>query len=202
MTFQNWCLYISTYCFFAGGFIYTVMSVLGKRGWFAIKVVSGAEGGIMHQIKLNYEAANLQDSFDEIYSPSVEVKSGNKTKEKKLYPGYIFIKMLMTDTAKDAVLAVPKVYSFLSDGSGKPKLISENEYQKMIGKISEAHQSNVEGQTFAIGDVVKIKSGSFNEFKGTVLAVDKQKKLLTLSILVFKRETQVSVAFENVEKIN
>jgi transcriptional antiterminator NusG len=72
----------------------------------------------------------------------------------------------------------------------------------MVGKITEVHNSSIEGQTFAIGDVVKIKSGSFNEFKGTVLAIDKQKKLLTLSILVFQRETRVVVAFDDAEKIN
>jgi transcriptional antiterminator NusG len=175
---------------------------LGKKGWFAIKVVSGAEDGIIHQIKLNAESVNLTLCFEEIYSPVVQVKSGKKTRDKKLYPGYIFIKMVMNDRTKDVVLSIPKVYSFLTDGKSGPKLIPETEYQRMIGKISEVHQSNIEGQTFAIGDVVKIKSGSFNEFKGTVLAVEKQKKLLTLSILVFKKETQLTVAFDDAEKIN
>jgi transcription termination/antitermination protein NusG len=178
------------------------ISNFGKKSWFALKVVSGAEASIMHQIKLNYEAANIQDCFESLYSPSVEIKTGKRVREKTLYPGYIFIKMSMTDGAKDAVLSVPKVYSFLSDGSGKPKAISESEYNKMTNKISEMHQSNIEGQTFAIGDVIKIKSGSFNEFKGTVLAVDKEKKLLTLSILVFQRETRVVIAFDDAEKIN
>ena len=178
------------------------ISDLGKKGWFALKVVSGAENSIIHQIKLNYEAAEIQSYFEEIYSPSIEIKSGKKIREKKLYPGYIFIKMTMHDLAKDAVLSVPKVYSFLTDGSGKPKLISDREYNKMVGKISEVHQSNIEGKSFSIGDSVQIKSGSFNEFKGTVLAVDKDKKLLTLSILVFQRETRVVVAFEDAEKIN
>lgn len=178
------------------------ISDLGRKGWFALKVVSGAENSIIHQIKLNYEAANIQPYFEEIYSPSVEIKSGKKVREKKLYPGYIFIKMTMHDLAKDVVLSVPKVYSFLTDGSGKPKLISEGEYNKMVSKISEVHQSNIEGKSFSIGDSVQIKSGSFNEFKGTVLAIDKEKKLLTLSILVFQRETRVVVAFEDAEKIN
>ncbi len=178
------------------------ISSLGKKGWFAIKVVSGAEASIMHQIKLNYEAANLSSHFEELYSPSIQVKTGKKVREKQLYPGYIFLKMAMNDKTKDAVLSVPKVYSFLSDGKGGPKLIPDTEYERMVGKISEVHQSNIEGQTFAIGDIVKIKSGSFNEFKGTVLAVDKQKKLLTLSILVFKKETHLTVAFDDAEKIN
>jgi transcriptional antiterminator NusG len=173
-----------------------------KKGWFALKVVSGAEASIMHQIKLNYEAANLSAHFDELFSPSVQVKSGKKMREKQLYPGYIFIKMVMNEKTRDAVISVPKVYSFLTDGTGKPKLIPESEYQKMMSKIAEVHTSNTEGQTFTIGDVVKIKSGSFNEFKGTVLAIEKEKKLLTLSILVFQRETRVVVAFDDAEKIN
>jgi transcriptional antiterminator NusG len=72
----------------------------------------------------------------------------------------------------------------------------------MISKIAEVHQSNIEGQTFAIGDIVKIKSGSFNEFKGKILAIDSQKKLLTVSVSVFQTEAQVSITFENAEKIN
>lgn len=172
----------------------------GKKGWFALKVLSGSETSIINQIKLNYDAAGLAEQFEEIYCPSVEVKSGKKTRQKQLYPGYIFIKMIMNEKTKDAVISIPRVYSFLTDGTGKPKVISEKEYQKMIGKISEVHQSSAEGETFAIGDLVKIKSGSFNEFKGTVLAIEREKKLLTLSILVFQRETRVTVAFENAEK--
>lgn len=174
----------------------------GKKGWFALKVLSGAEGNIMHQIKLNYDAANLSSCFEEIYCPSVQVVSGKKTREKYLFPGYIFIKMVMNEKTRDAVISVPKVYSFLTDGSGKPKLIPEKEYIEMIAKITEASASGSEGQTFAVGDAIKIKSGSFTDFKGTILAIDKEKKLLTLSITVFQRETQVSVPFDDAEKIN
>jgi transcriptional antiterminator NusG len=171
-----------------------------KKSWFVLKVLSGAEASVINQIKLNYEAAGLANHFQEIYCPSVEVKSGKKTRQKQLYPGYIFINMIMNEKTRDAVIGIPRVYSFLQDGTGKPKKISDREYEKMIGKISEVHQSSVEGTTFTIGDLVKIKSGSFNEFKGTVLAIDKEKKLLTLSILVFQRETRVTVAFDDAEK--
>ena len=173
-----------------------------KKSWFILKVLSGAETNVMNQIKLNYEAANLENYFEEIYCPSIEIKFGKKVKTKYLYPGYIFIKMVMNEKAKDAVISVPRIYSFLTDGmSGTPKRISDAEYEKMIGKITEVHKSGAEGMTFAIGQTIKIKSGSFNEFKGTVLAIDKEKKLLTLSILVFQRETTVTVAFEDAEKI-
>jgi transcriptional antiterminator NusG len=101
------------------------------KNWFALKVVSGAEASIMHQIKLNYEAAGLSSSFEELYSPSVKVKVGKSTtkfREKQLYPGYIFIKMAMNEKTRDAVISVPKVYSFLTDGADKPKAISDSEY--------------------------------------------------------------------------
>lgn len=178
------------------------LASLGKKSWFALKVASGAEASIVRQIKLNYEAANLSDLFEEVIAPSVKVKFGKKEKEKQLYPGYIFIKMVMNEKTRDAVISIPRVYTFLTDGTGKPKVIRDSEYQKMLGKITEAQNSSTTGKSFTVGDVVKIKSGSFNEFKGTVLSVDKEKNLLTLSILVFQRETRVIIAFEDAEKIN
>lgn len=173
-----------------------------SKDWYVLKVASGAEGSIMHQIKLNYEAAGLDRYLEQIDSPSVDIQVGKKVRQKRLYSGYIFIKTVMSDKIKDAIVSVPKVYSFLTTTDNKPQKITEKEYQKMVSKILEMHESSTEGQTFATGDLVKIKSGSFNEFKGTILAVDKEKKLLTLSILVFHRETQVSVAFDDAEKIN
>lgn len=180
---------------------------LAKKNWFTLKVRSGSEASIIHQIELNFKAAGIEDCLEEIYSPSVQIKSGNKTREKKLYPGYIFIKMVMSEKTKDAVLSIPQVYSFLSSGKDKagvgiPAPVSEREYENMIAKVNKISEANVQGETFVIGDVVRIKSGSFNEFKGTVIAVDNEKKLLKLSILVFQRETHVTVAFDDAEKIN
>lgn len=178
-----------------------------KKNWFTLKVRSGSEASIIHQIELNFKAANIDALLEEIYSPSVQVKSNNKTREKKLYPGYIFIKMIMNEKTKDAVLSIPQVYSFLASGKDKtgasiPAPVSDREYENMIAKVNQISEINIQGETFVIGDMVKIKSGSFNEFKGTVLAVDNEKKLLKLSILVFQRETLVTVAFDDAEKIN
>lgn len=178
-----------------------------KKDWFTLKVRSGSEASIIHQIELNFKAANIETCLDEVYSPSVQVKAGTKTREKKLYPGYIFIKMVMSEKTKDAVLSIPQVYSFLSSGKNKlgvsvPAPVSEREYENMIAKVNKISETNVQGETFTAGDMVKIKSGSFNEFKGTVLAVDNEKKLLKLSILVFQRETLVTVSFDDAEKIN
>lgn len=175
---------------------------LGRKGWYVLKVLSGAEASISNQIKLSYEAAGLFDSFEGVYCPSVEVQFGKKLRRKILYPGYIFVKMILNEKTRDVIDSIPKIYSFLSDSPGKPKMLTDKEYQEMVDKISMAHKSNIEGQSFAINDLVKIKSGSFNEFKGTVLAVDKEKKLLTLLIVVFQRETQITVAFDDAEKLN
>lgn len=177
-----------------------------QKHWFAVKVVSGTEASIMEQIKKNYMAAGLEDLFEEVYCPSTTVSSttqNNKTvtKTKFLYPGYIFIKMAMQDTAKDAVLSVPKVYHFLSDSSGKPSKISEKEFAKMFESVEEQHKANANGKSFAIGDKVKITSGSFNEFQGTVLSVDAEQKVLAVSVMVFQRETRVEVNFGNAQKI-
>jgi transcriptional antiterminator NusG len=188
----------------------------GKKDWYVLKVLSGSEKNIIAQIQANYEAAGLKDFFEEVYAPSIEVETGRKngkgekTKIVYLYPGYIFIKMVMTDKTKDAVMSVPRVDSFLSSTSGQrgprigalPGKISEREYKKMIEKISERHQTNVEGQTFAVGGLIRIKSGIFTELKGTILEVYPKKRALLLEVSVFQRPTRVTIQFDDAEKID
>jgi len=173
--------------------------------WYVVRVFSGSENAVVSQIKSNAETFGVSDHFLEFNVASVTLEKAVKGKvekkeyQKVLYPGYVFVKMHMTDRSISAAKSVAKVLDFLGS-AGKPKRLTDAEYNKMLSGISLASTSSAGVVDYKVGDVVKMNSGPFKGFFGTILSVDLSKKSLHVSISVFGRETKFDILMSEVSK--
>ena len=178
--------------------------------WYVLQVRSGAEKSIPENIKRVAMKKNAMHLFNDFNVPIVEIaKHGTvKAKSKVLCSGYVFIKMHINDLSLSVINELSGagtgnrlIISFLPKAT-KPQPLTEREYKEMLSTMMKSSQSQSSSFSFEIGSDIKIKSGSFKGFKGTVLGVNKEKSLLEISISVFNRETSIEANFEDVEIIS
>ncbi|NBX73011.1 MAG: transcription termination/antitermination protein NusG [Alphaproteobacteria bacterium] len=172
--------------------------------WYVIHVYSGFEKKVAEAIREQAVKKNLADHFTEIMVPTeevVEVKRGKKVNtERKFYPGYVLIKMDLTDESWNLVKTTPKVTGFLG-GGGKPAPISENEAQRILNQVQEGIAHPKPSVVFEIGEQVKVADGPFASFNGVVEEVDEDKSRLKVSVSIFGRATPVELEYSQVEKL-
>lgn len=182
----------------------TAQETTGKHRWYVIHVYSGFEKKVAQTIREGAEKKNLVDYFSEILVPTeevVEVRRGAKVNaERKFYPGYVLIKMNLTDDSWHLVKNTPKVTGFLG-GSGKPAPISEKEAQRIINQVEEGIAHPKPSITFDIGEQVRVADGPFASFNGVVEDVDEAKSRLKVSVSIFGRATPVELEYSQVEKL-
>lgn len=175
--------------------------------WYVLQVRSGAEKSVVENIKKIAKKRNAEHLFEDFNVPSVEIaKFGTvKPKNKVLCSGYVFIKMKINDLSMAVINEMSGsgtgnrlVISFLPKSS-KPKPLTEVEYKEMLTTMLKSSKEQSEDVRFEIGTDIKIISGAFKDFKGTVIAIDKEKSSLEISVSVFNRETTVEALFKDVE---
>ncbi len=171
--------------------------------WYVVHAYSGSEKSVAEEIRNKALKQNLEDKFEDILVPTeevIELKRGQKTQvERKVFPGYILVRMEMNDTTWHLVKDIPKVTGFLG-AKGKPAPISNTEAERLIKQIQEGIENPRTSVTYEIGEVVKVIDGPFNSFTGTVENVDADKTRLTVSVSIFGRATPVELDFTQVEK--
>lgn len=169
-----------------------------KGKWYVAHTYSGHENKVKANIEKLVENRGMQDVIFEVRVPVeeyVETKNGKKkVKERKMFPGYVMVKMLMTDESWYLVRNTRGVTGFVGPGS-KPIPLT-NEEVKLLG-VQEA-LPEIDAN---IGDVIKITSGYFENFIGTVENVNAEKRKLKVFVSMFGRETLVELDFDQIEKL-
>ncbi|GAN54521.1 transcription termination/antitermination protein NusG [Tanticharoenia sakaeratensis] len=176
---------------------------MAKR-WYVVHVYSGFEKKIASHLKEQAAQKGLADHFDEILVPSediVEVRRGRKVNaERKFFPGYVLVKMELTDEAWHLVKDAPKVTGFLGSRN-RPSPISEAEAERIMKQAQEGVERPRAAITFEIGEQVRVADGPFTSFNGTIEEVDPERSRLKVSVSIFGRSTPVDLEYGQVEKL-
>lgn len=177
---------------------------MANAKWYIIHAYSGFEKKVADAIKERAESQGFTPYFEEVIVPTeevIEIKKGKKVQsERKFFPGYVLVKMVMTDDTYHIVKNTPKVTGFLG-AQNKPMPISEAEAGRILNQVEEGVERPRPLITFDIGEEVKIKDGPFNSFNGFVEEVDEDKARVKVSVSIFGRATNVDLEFGQVEKI-
>ena len=177
-----------------------------RHKWYIVHAYSNFEKKVAQHIRDQAKQRGLEEHFSEILVPTedvIEVRRGRKiNSERKFFPGYVLVKMEMTDEAYHLVKNTPKVTGFLGAAGGtKPLPVSEREVQNIIGQVEEGVERPKPTIRFDIGEKVKVIDGPFASFDGQVESVDEDAARLRVAVSIFGRPTPVDLEYSQVEKV-
>ena len=172
--------------------------------WYVLHVYSGSEKKVAESIKEQAVLKKMEDKILDVIVPTedvVEVRKGSKVNtERKFFPGYILIKMEMTDESWHVVKNTPRVTGFLGSRN-KPQPISEAEANRIMTQMEDGVQRPQTQVAYEVGEQVRVNDGPFASFIGLVEEVDTEKSRLKVSVSIFGRSTPVELEFNQVEKV-
>ncbi|WP_432626447.1 transcription termination/antitermination protein NusG [Brotaphodocola sp.] len=171
---------------------------MSEAKWYVVHTYSGYENKVKVDIEKTIENRNLQDQILEVSVPMLEVaelKNGvEKLADKKMFPGYVLIHMIMNDDTWYVVRNTRGVTGFVGPGS-KPVPLSEEEMESLGFTKTEL------AVDFEIGDMVAVTAGAWKDTIGAIKSINESKKTLTISVEMFGRETPVELNFTEVKKM-
>ena len=174
-----------------------------RHKWYIVHAYSNFEKKVAESIREQAKTQGLEENFSDILVPTedvVEIRRGRKVNaERKFFPGYVLVKMELTDEAYHLIKNTPKVTGFLGSGS-KPMPVSEKEVARIIGAIEEGVERPKPTISFEIGENVRVTDGPFASFNGSVEQVDEERARLRVTVSIFGRATPVELEYNQVEK--
>ena len=172
--------------------------------WYVVHAYSGMEKAVERNILERINRAGMQDKFGRILVPMeevVEIKNGQKrTTERKFFPGYVLVEMIMDDDTWHLVKHTNKVTGFVGGAKNRPAPISEEEVMKIVSQMQEGSDKPRHKVEFVVGEFVRVKDGPFTDFNGSVEEVNYEKNKLRVAVTIFGRSTPVELEFSQDEK--
>ncbi len=172
--------------------------------WYVVHAYSGMEKAVERNILERITRAGMQDKFGRILVPMeevVEIKNGQKkTTERKFFPGYVLVEMIMDDDTWHLVKHTNKVTGFVGGAKNRPSPISEAEVMKIVNQMQEGTEKPRHKVEFIVGEFVRVKDGPFTDFNGSVEDVNYEKSKVRVSVTIFGRATPVELEFSQIEK--
>ncbi len=177
---------------------------VSNMAWYVVHAYSGMEKAVERNIMERVNRAGMNTKFGRIMVPTeevVEIKNGQKkVTERRFYPGYVLVEMVMDDETWHLVKHTNKVTGFVGGAKNRPSPISEAEVQKIVSQMQEGVDKPKHKVEFMVGEFVRVKDGPFTDFNGSVEEVNYEKSKVRVSVTIFGRATPVELEFSQVEK--
>ncbi len=179
------------------------MTEVAEKLWYIIHTYSGFEGKVKDSLRRRADDMGMAKTIEEILVPTeevVEIRDGKKKrKTRKFFPGYVLVKMEMSDDAWHVVRNTPKVTGFVGTGTN-PVPLNEDEVARIVNQVSVAAEKPKPVLAFNVGETVRIVDGPFSNFTGNVEEVNEDRSTLKVMVTIFGRATPVELEFLQVEK--
>jgi transcription termination/antitermination protein NusG len=175
---------------------------MAKR-WYSVSVLSNFEKKVAEQIRHAVADAGLGDQIEEVLVPTeevIEIRRGKKVPtERRFMPGYVLVRMEMTDEGYHLISSINRVTGFLGP-QGRPMPMRDAEVNQILNRVEEGQEAPRTLISFDIGEKVKVVDGPFEGFDGMVEEVDEDHSRLKVSVSIFGRATPVELEFTQVSK--
>ena len=175
---------------------------MAKR-WYSVSVLSNFEKKIAEQIRTSTIENGLEDEIEEVLVPTeevIEVRRGKKvTSERRFMPGYVLVRMEMSDQGYHLINSINRVTGFLGP-QGRPMPMRDAEVEAILGRVAEGEDAPRTLIHYEVGEKVKVNDGPFEDFDGMVEEVDEENQRLKVTVSIFGRETPVELEFTQVTK--
>lgn len=179
-----------------------------QKNWYVVQAHSGFEKSALRSLKERIALNGLEDKFGQILVPTeevVEIRNGVKRKsERKFYPGYVLVEMILDDETWYMVTKAPRIIGFvggrLAGGRPEARPLSAPEVDEILSRVFDSHEKPKPKTLFEPGEEVRVIDGPFADFNGAVERVDYDRSKIHVSVSIFGRVTPVELDFDQVEK--
>lgn len=175
-----------------------------NKRWYVVHAYSGFERKVKQSLEERIALSNLGAYFGQVLVPTEEVlemRGGQKRRsERKFFPGYVLIQMVLNDETWHLVKETPRVMGFIGGTADKPAPITQREVNEIMNRLEETVDKPAHKTVYEPGELVRVIDGPFNDFTGTVEEVNYEKNRVRVAVLIFGRSTPVELEFSQVEK--